>query len=71
MGFNKRIIYKEVLIQKFRLEGHQGVIDYIGKADVLFGLDEDIKEILDITYCDDCPTKKDIMIKKILNEKGM
>jgi hypothetical protein len=71
MGFNKRFINKEVLIQKFRLGGYQGIIDYIGKADTLFGLDDEIKEILDITYCDNCPTKKDVMIKNILNEKGM
>jgi len=68
MGFNKRYINKETLIERFRLEGHQGVINYIGKSDALIGVDDDIQKILDITYCDDCPTKKDVEIKKIINK---
>lgn len=71
MGFNKKFINKKVLIERFKLEGYQGVINYIGNSDALFGLDEEIKEILNIAYCDNCPTKKDVMIKKILNEKGV
>lgn len=67
MGFNKRYINKEVLIERFRLEGYQGIINYIGKADALIGLDDEIQEILDIAYCDSCITKKDIEINKILN----
>ena len=66
MGFNKKYINKEVLIERFRLEGYQGVIDYIGKSDVLIGLDEEIEKILDITYCDNCPTKKNVEISKII-----
>ena len=68
MGFNKRYINKDVLIERFRLEGCQGVINYIGKSDALIGVDDEIQKILDITYCDDCPTKKDIEIKKIINK---
>jgi len=66
MSFNKKFINKEILIERFKLEGYQGIIDYIGNSDTLFGLDEEIKKILDITYCNDCPTKKDIEIKKII-----
>ena len=69
MGFNKRHINKEILIEKFKLEGYQGVIDYVGKSDVLIDMDDDIQRILDITYCDDCPTKKNIEIKKLINGK--
>lgn len=69
MGFNKRYVNKEILLEKFRLEGYQGIIDYIGKSDVLMGLDEEIKKILDIAYCDDCPTKKNIEIKNIVDGK--
>ena len=69
MGFNKRYIKKEVLIQKFKLEGYQGVINYIGKSDVLMGIDGEIQKILDITYCNDCPTKKNVKIKKIIDGK--
>lgn len=69
MGFNKKFVNKEILIERFKLEGYQGIMDYIGNSDTLFGLDEEIKKILDITYCDNCPTKKDIEIKKILNGK--
>ncbi len=67
MGFNKRFINKEVLIERFKLEGYQGVINYIGKAEALIGIDDDIQKILDITYCDECPTKKDIEIKKVID----
>jgi len=67
MGFNKRYINKEVLIEKFRLEGYQGIIDYIGKADALIGVDEEIQKILEISYCDDCTTKKNIQIGKIID----
>ena len=66
MGFNKKYINKEVLIERFRLEGYQGIINYIGKADALIGLDEEIEKILDITYCDNCPTKKNVEISKII-----
>jgi hypothetical protein len=69
MGFNKRHINKEILIEKFKSEGYQGVIDYVGKSDVLIDMDDDIQRILDITYCDDCPTKKNIEIKKLINGK--
>lgn len=69
MGFNKKHINKETLLERFRLEGYRGIVNYIGNADALFGLDEDIIKILDIAYCDNCPTKKDIEIKKFLNGK--
>jgi hypothetical protein len=58
MGFNKKIIKKEILIERFKLEGYQGIIDYIGNSESLFGLDEEIKNVLDLVYCDICPTKK-------------
>lgn len=69
MGFNKRYINKETLIKRFRLEGYQGVINYIGKSEALIGVDEEIQKILDITYCDNCPTKKDVEIQKIIDGK--
>lgn len=67
MGFNKRHINKKILIEKFKLEGYKGVIDYVGKSEALIDVDDDIQRILDITYCDDCPTKKNIEIKKLIN----
>jgi hypothetical protein len=67
MGFNKKHIKKEVLIQRFKLEGYQGIIDYIGNSDALFGIDDKIKEILDITYCNNCDTNKNIRIQKLIN----
>lgn len=69
MGFNKKIINKEVLLERFRLEGYQGIINYIGKADALFGMDDEIHKILDIVYCNNCPTKKDIEINKVIDGK--
>jgi hypothetical protein len=69
MSLNKRYVNKKILTEKFKLEGHQGIINYIGNSDVLLGLDEEIKKILSITYCGDCPTKKDMGIKKIIYGK--
>jgi len=67
MGFNRRYINKEHLIDRFKLEGYSGVIKYIGKSDVLIGVDDYIKKILDISYCDMCPTKKNIKINKLID----
>lgn len=67
MSFNKKYINKEALIERFRLEGYQGVINYIGNSEALIGLDGDLEEMLDISYCDMCSTKKDIKIKKIID----
>lgn len=69
MGFNKKYINKEVLINTFKLKGYKGVIDYIGNSDALIGLDDEIKEILDIAYCSNCPTKKDVEINKVIYGK--
>jgi hypothetical protein len=66
MGFNKKIIKKEILIERFKLEGYQGIIDYIGNSEVLIGLDEELKTVLELSYCDMCPTKKDMEINKII-----
>ncbi len=67
MSFNKKYINKEALIERFRLEGHQGVINYIGNSEALIGLDDDLEEILNISYCSSCSTKKDFEIKKIID----
>lgn len=69
MGFSKRYISKEIIMERFKLDGHQGIMNYIGNSETLFGLNDEIKKILDITYCNNCPTKKDMEIKKILNGK--
>jgi len=66
MSFNKKYINKEVLMEEFRLKGYQGVIDYIGNADVLVGLDDEIQQILDISFCKGCETKKNIQIEKLV-----
>tara|TARA_R100001510_G_C7654850_1_gene213694 strand:- start:3071 stop:3280 length:210 start_codon:yes stop_codon:yes gene_type:complete len=67
MSFNKKYINKEALIERFKLEGYQGVISYIGKADAIIGLTDDLEEILDISHRDICPTQKNDKIKKIIN----
>lgn len=69
MGFNKKIINKEILIDKFRLEGYQGIIDYIGDPDVLLGMDVEIEKIMEISYCQTCETNKNLKIQKIINGK--
>jgi len=66
MGFNKKFVKKEDLIDRFKLEGYQGIINYIGSSDALFGLDDDIQNILDLTYCGMCPTKKNMEINKLI-----
>jgi len=67
MGFNKKIINKEILINKFRLKGYQGIVDYISKSDVLLGVDDEIKKILDISFCESCDTNKNLKIKQIID----
>lgn len=67
MSFNKKFINKEVLLEEFRLKGYQGVKDYIGNADALIGLDDEIQQILDISFCEDCPTKKNVKIERVIN----
>jgi hypothetical protein len=69
MGFNKRFIDKNELIRRFRLQGHQGVVDYIGKSDVLLGMDDEIKKILNISFCESCDTNKNLKIKQIIDGK--
>lgn len=69
MGFNKKIINKEILINKFRLEGYQGIIDYIGNPDVLFGLDDEIEKIMEISFCQTCETNKILKIQQIIDGK--
>jgi hypothetical protein len=66
MGFNKKYVSKEILVERFNLEGYKGILDYIGNADALFGIDDEIKEILNISYCNDCPTKKNMEINRII-----
>ncbi len=67
MSFNKKYVNREVLIERFRLEGYQGVIDYIGKADAIIGLADDLEEILDISHCDIRSIEKNKKIKKIID----
>jgi hypothetical protein len=67
MGFNKKHINKKVLLERFRLQGYRGIIDYIGKSDVLLGMDDEIKEILDISFCGSCDTNKNLKIKQIID----
>lgn len=69
MGFNKKIINRGEFINRFRLKGYQGVIDYIGKSDVFIGLDDDLSEVLEIVYCDTCDTNKNLQIKNIIDGK--
>lgn len=69
MGFNKKIINKEILINKFRLKGYQGIVDYISKSDVLLGMDDEVKKILSISFCESCDTNKNLKIKKIVDGK--
>ena len=69
MGFNKRIIDRGELIRRFRLEGYQGIIKYIGDTDALIGLDDELKKVLDISYCDTCNTNKNLQIQNILYGK--
>jgi len=69
MGFSKRIIDREKLIQRFKLKGYQGVIDYIGDSDVLIGMDDELNKILEISYCNTCTTNKNIRIQKIIDGK--
>ena len=68
-GFNKRFLKEETLIKRFNENGVKGIEKYIGKSDALFTSSEKVSKILDIIYCKDCETKKELEIKKIIDGK--
>jgi hypothetical protein len=69
MGFNKKFINKEIITEQFRLKGYQGIIDYLKGCDVIIGLDEELDEVVNLAFCDSCPTTKNIKIEKIIYGK--
>jgi hypothetical protein len=66
MGFNKRFVSKEIVVEQFKLKGYQGVLDYLKGSDVIIGLDEELDEVVNLALCDFCPTTKNLKIEKIL-----
>tara|TARA_R110002167_G_scaffold126793_2_gene307845 strand:- start:208 stop:414 length:207 start_codon:yes stop_codon:yes gene_type:complete len=68
MGFHKRRLNEETVIERFKKDGVKGILNYIGKADALFTNSEKVGKILDVLDCEDCETKKDLEIKKIIDK---
>tara|TARA_R110002020_G_scaffold113236_9_gene260373 strand:- start:1781 stop:1999 length:219 start_codon:yes stop_codon:yes gene_type:complete len=68
-GFNKRYLKEETLIKRFNENGIKGIEKYIGKSDALFTSSEKVSDILDVLYCEDCETKKELEIKKIIDNE--
>lgn len=66
MGFNKKIVNKDIIITKFKESGYNGILNYIGKTECLIGVDGQIGDILKIVYSDRCETHKNMEIEKIL-----
>jgi len=64
MGFNKRFLKKETLKKIYNELGYNGIYEHITYPDVLYI--GDCKDIVEIIYSNDCETKKNIEIKKIL-----
>jgi hypothetical protein len=69
MGFNKKYLNKKEIFDVFNKKGYLGIVEYIGNSDVLIGLDEQLNQVLDITFCNYCPTIKNIKIEKIIYGK--
>lgn len=66
MGFNKRFINKEIIVEQFKLKGYQGILEYLKGSDVIIGLDEELDEVINVALCDFCPTTKNLKIEKML-----
>lgn len=66
MGFNKKYVSKEKLIEIFKIKGFDGIKEYINSSDILIGVNDDVDEILNIVFCDHCPTMKTLKMKNIL-----
>jgi hypothetical protein len=66
MGFNKRFINKQIIVEQFKLKGYQGILDYLKGSDVIIGLDEELDEVINVALCDFCPTTKNLKIEKML-----
>lgn len=66
MGFNKRHLKEGVVIERFEKHGLKGIINYIGSADALFTNSKKVSKILKILSSENCETKMELEIKKII-----
>jgi len=68
-GFNKRYLKEDILIERFNVDGIEGIKKYIGKANAIFTSSEKVSKILDVLDCENCETKKELEIKKIIDNE--
>ena len=52
MGFHKRWICEEQLIERYRESGIKGIEDYFGKADAFISEDDLSHDVVDLYYSD-------------------
>tara|TARA_R110001592_G_scaffold363179_1_gene681035 strand:+ start:2925 stop:3161 length:237 start_codon:yes stop_codon:yes gene_type:complete len=68
MGFNKRLVTEERVMDSFNENGVQGIMEYLGNAEALYVKGEKTQKIIDVVNQNICDTIKNIKIKNIIEE---
>ncbi len=68
MGFNKRLVTEERVMDSFNKNGVQGIMEYLGNAEALYVKGEKTQKIIDVVNQNICDTIKNIKIKNIIEE---
>jgi hypothetical protein len=68
MGFNKRLVTEERVMESFNENGVKGIMKYLGKAEALYVNGEKTQKIIDVVNQDVCDTIKNIKIKNIIEK---
>ena len=66
MGFNKRLVTEERVMDSFKENGVQGIMEYLGNTEALYLKGEKTQKIIDVINQDICDTIKNIKIKNII-----
>lgn len=68
MGFNKKLVTEERVIESFNENGVKGIIKYIGNSEALYVNGKKTQKIIDVVNQNICDTIKNIKIKNIIEE---
>ena len=68
MGFNKKLVTEERVIESFNENGVKGIIKYIGNSEALYVNGKKTQKIIDVVNQKICDTIKIIKIKNIIEE---
>ena len=68
MGFNKRLVTEEKVMESFNENGVKGIMKYLGNAEALYVNGEKTQKIIDVVNQNVCDRIKNIKIKNIIEE---